>query len=85
MITNENTFVNWEENMNPFYEMFNQQYIQQQAQQYHMSQVWQVQESSRKLKDFLDSLDKIDPPYQDAARREFCAILFDFFVKQANK
>lgn len=70
--------------MNPFYEIFNQQYIQEQAQQYHRGQVWQVKQSTHKLKDFLDSLDKIDPPYQDVARQEFCAVLFDFFVKQAN-
>lgn len=71
--------------MNPFYELFNQQYIQQQAQQYHMSQVWQVQQSTHKLKDFLDSLDEIDLPYQDVARQEFCAVLFNYFVEQANK
>ena len=71
--------------MNPFYEIFNQQYIQQQAQQYHRSQVWQVQESIHKLKDFLDSLDKIDPPYRAAASQEICAVLFDHFVEQADK
>lgn len=69
--------------MNPlYYNMWDYNYIQQQAQQqYHRSQVMQVLDSTHKLKDFLDSLDKIDPGYQDAANMEFCAVLFDFFQK----
>lgn len=67
-------------NMNPFYEMFNQPYVQQQMQQYHASQIWQVQESTHKLKDFFDSLDKIDPAYQHIATQEFCAVIFNYFT-----
>ena len=72
-------------NTNPLYEIFNHEHIQQQEQPYHVNQVWQVQESCRKLKDFLDSLDNIDPPYREGAKREFCTILSDFWAKQANK
>ena len=62
--------------MNPLYEIFNQQYIQQQMQQmHHFQQVKQVQDTAKALKDFLDGLDKIEPPYQDAASAEFCAIV----------
>ena len=71
--------------MNPLYELFNQQYIQRQAQEYHINQFCQVQNSARKLKDFLDSCDNIDPAYQLAACQEFSAILADYFAKQAMK
>ncbi len=64
--------------MNPIYNMWDYNYIQQQAQQYHQTQVMQVQDSTRKLKDFLDSLDKIDPSYRNAASVEFCAVLFNY-------
>lgn len=67
--------------MNPFYEIFNRQYIQQQAilqQQNHISQVMEVQKSAKALKDFLDSSDKIQPAYQQMATSEYCAILCDY-------
>lgn len=68
--------------MNPLYNMWDYNYIYQQArQQYHRSQVMQVQDSTHKLKDFLDSLDKIDPCYRDAASIEFCATLFGYLQK----
>ena len=35
--------------MNPIYNMWDYNYIQQQAQQYHQTQVMQVQDSTRKL------------------------------------
>lgn len=70
--------------MNPFYEIFNRQYIQQQAslqQQNHVSQVMEVQKSAKALRDFLDSSDKIQPAYQQMASAEYCAILCDYFRK----
>lgn len=71
--------------MNPLYEMFNQQYIQQQAQQMHyFQQVKQVQDTAKALKDFLDGFDKIELPYQNAASAEFCAIVWDYIRKHQN-
>lgn len=70
--------------MNPFYEMFNQSYIQQQAmlqRQNHLNQVAEVQKSAKALKDFLDSLDKIQSAYQQMASAEYCAIICDYFRK----
>ena len=68
--------------MNPLYEMFNQQYIQQKAQQqHHLQQVKQVKDTAKALKDFLDGLDKIELPYQNAASAEFCAIVWDCIRK----
>ena len=70
--------------MNPFYEIFNRQYIQQQAmlqQQNHVNQVIEVQKSAKALKDFLDSSDKIQPAYQQMANAEYCAILCDYLRK----
>ena len=71
--------------MNPLYEMFNQQYIHQQAQQqHHIQQVKQIQDTAKALKDFLDGADKIDPSYQAAANAEFCAIVWDYIRKHQN-
>lgn len=70
--------------MNPFYEIFNRQYIQQQAmfqQQNHVDQVIEVQKSAKALKDFLESSDKILPEYQQMANAEYCAILCDYLRK----
>lgn len=69
---------------NPLYEMFNQSYIQQQAmlrRQNHLNQVAEVQKSAKALKDFLDSLDKIQPEYQQMADAEYCAIILGYFKK----
>lgn len=71
--------------MNPIYNIWNYDFIQQQAQQqYHMSQVAQVVDSAHKLKDFLDSLDKIDSPYQNMATAEFCAVLSAYMQKHSR-
>ena len=62
--------------------IFNQQYIQQQAQQqHHYEQMYHVADAVKKLKDFLDSTDKIELQYRDMASTEFCAVLFDYFQK----
>lgn len=70
--------------MNPIYEMFNEQYIQQQAQQRHITQISNIQKSAFKLKDFLNSLAYIAPEYQNDASMEFCAILFEHMNKNSN-
>ncbi len=45
--------------MNPLYNIWNYNYIQQQAQQqYHQNQVQQVLEAAHKLQDYLDSADR---------------------------
>ncbi len=65
--------------------IFDHNYISQQAQQErHKEQVKQVIDSARKLKDFLDSTDNIDPQYQSMANNEFCAILFDYLKKHGK-
>ena len=62
--------------MNPLYQIWNYDYIQQQAQQrYHQNQVFQVLDAAHKLQDFLDSSDKVDPAYQNALLAECCAVL----------
>lgn len=71
--------------MNPLYNIWNYNYIQQQAQQqHHFQQIKQVQDTAKALKDFLDGLDKIEPPYQDAASAEFSAIVWDYIRKHQN-
>lgn len=71
--------------MNPLNNIWNYNYIQQQAQQqYHQSQVQQVLETAHKLQDFLDSVDKVDPSYQAALTANCCAVLFDYLKKHNN-
>lgn len=68
--------------MNPFYNIWNYDYIQQQAQQqYHQSQVQQVIETAHKLQDYLDSVDKVDSAYQGALTSACCAVLADYAKK----
>ena len=68
--------------MNPYIEMFNYQYIQQQAQQaHHVSQVLEVQKTAKALRDFCDGIDKIEPGYQQMASAEFSAIILEYFHK----
>lgn len=52
--------------MNQFYDMWNMDYIQQQAkiQQHHYEQQLQVTETIRKFQDYLNSCSKLDPQYQ---------------------
>ncbi len=69
--------------MNPYIDMFNYQYIQQQAQQHHISQVMEVQKCAKALHDFLNGLDKIEPNYQQTASAEFCSILLDYVRKHS--
>ncbi len=68
---------------NPFWGMMNYDYIQQQqqTQQYHMRQVKNTYECTNKLKEFLDSTDKIAPEYQQAAWLECCVVLMDYYQK----
>lgn len=70
--------------MNPIYEMFNQQYIQQQAQEKHLMQIAKIQDSVTKLKDFLDSTYEIEPEYRNSASIEFCAVIIDYINKHSN-
>ena len=68
--------------MNPFYNIWNYDYIQQQAQmQHHFSQVKQVQDTAKALSDFLDGCDNIEPAYQQQAPAEFCAVIAAYFNK----
>ena len=67
--------------MNPLIDIFNYQYIQQQAQEHHFSQIFEVQKSVKALKDFLESFDKIEPNYHQLANSEYCAILLEYFRK----
>jgi len=70
--------------MNPFNQMFNNEYIQQQAAQAHQREVENVLKSAQKLKDFLDSTDDIKPEYRQDAAIAFCSILNDFFRKHGQ-
>ena len=72
--------------MNQFYNIWNHDYIQQQAQtEHHYSQIKQVQDTVKALNDFLDGLDKIEPAYQNVANVEFCSILAAYFNRHNRR
>ena len=72
--------------MNPFNNIWNYDYIQQQAQrEHHYSQIKQVQDTVKALNDFLDGLDKIEPAYQNVANAEFCSILAAYFNRHNRR
>ena len=64
------------------YNIWNYNYIQQQAaQQHHQSQVFQVQDTARKLQEFLDSADKVEDSYKEAMTVECCTVLLIYARK----
>lgn len=68
--------------MNPIHSIWNYDYImQQRAQQHHFEQIKQVQDTVKALRDFLDGVDKIEPPYQSGANAEICAVLAEHIRK----
>ena len=72
--------------MNQFYNIWNYDYIQQQAQiEHHYAQVKQVQDTAKALYDFLDGCDKIEPAYQQQAMVEFCGVIAKYLDKHIQK
>ena len=72
--------------MYPLHNIWNYDYIQQQAQQqYHRSQVYQVLDAAKKLQDFLDGVDRVDAAYHGALASECCAVLANYFNRHSAK
>ena len=46
-----------------------------------MGKIRNIYEYAQKLKDFLDSTDKIAPEYQQAAWLECCAVMMEYYQK----
>ena len=70
--------------MNPFNQMFNNEYIQQQAARAHEQQIENVLKSAQKLKDFFESTKDIEPEYQGQALALFCSIVNDYTKNKGN-
>ena len=67
--------------INPVYGIFNQPFIETQLrQQHHNDQVMKSRECANKLKDFLESIDKVEPAYQNIALEQ-CCIVFGNYMK----
>ncbi len=68
--------------MQPIDNIWNYNYIQQQERQnHHFKQVAQTIESANKLRDFLDSIDKVESAYQSQLVFEICGVLADYARK----
>ena len=64
---------------NQFYNMWNYNYIRQQAaEQYCSDQMYRSFDCAYKLKDFLDSVDKVDLQFQEHMMAECCAVLLEY-------
>lgn len=73
---------------NYIYGIFNQNSIQeqlkQQIQQYHNDQIWKSIECANKLDDFLKSIDKVEPEYQQFAFEQCCFVIGKHMTQQRN-
>lgn len=64
---------------NSVYGIFNQSFIETQLrQQHHNDQVMKSIDCANKLRDFLDSTDKVEPAYQNIALRQYCVIIGNY-------
>ena len=73
---------------NYIYGIFNQNSIQeqlkQQVQQHHNDQIWKSIECANKLDDFLKSIDKVEPEYQQFAFEQCCFVIGKHMTQQRN-
>ena len=65
--------------------LWNWSFIQQHQAQHHQNQINQIFDCTKKLKDFLDSTDKIDPAYQQMAMAQMCAVLLEHFQNNTGR
>lgn len=64
---------------NSVYSIFDQSFIEAQLrQQHHNDQVIKLLDSANKLKDFLESTDKVEPDYQSAALKQYGIVIGDY-------
>ena len=67
---------------NPVYGIFNQSFIEAQLRQHHhKDQIMKSVDCANKLKDFLDSTDKIDPAYQNMALDQCCLVIGNYMKR----
>lgn len=65
--------------VNPVYGIFNQPFIEAQLrQQHHNDQILKSIDCANKLKEFLDSLDKVEPTYQNIALDQCCIVIGNY-------
>lgn len=70
---------------NPLYGIFNQSYIQEQLQkQHHNDQVMKALDCAKKLDDFMESMDKVEPEYQQLALSQCCLVLDQHMKKRGG-
>ena len=72
--------------MNQFCDLWNINYIQNQAveHQHHLEQEFQVAMTTKKLQEFLNSWDNLEPKYQSQAVTDCCIVLLDYLSKHSK-
>ncbi len=68
---------------NSIYGIINQNYVQEQlqiqrAQQYHNDQMMKSFDCAKKLDDFMKSIDKVAPEYQQVVLGECCVVVGNY-------
>lgn len=71
---------------NSLYGLFNQPFIENQNQlrAHHNDQMMKTLDCARKLEDFMESADKIEPEYQRLAMEQCCAVVMKYLNKHNN-
>ena len=61
---------------NPVYNIFNQPYIEEQLKmQHHNDQVLKSLDCANKLEEFIDSMNELEPKYQQLALSQCCLVI----------
>lgn len=67
---------------NSLYGLFNQPFIENQLRtQHHNDQIMKSFECAKKLEDFMESVDKIEPEYQRVVMEQCCAVIMKYLKK----
>ncbi len=69
-------------NYNPIYGIFNQVYAEKQMrEQQHYDQVMKSAECVNKFRDFLESIDKVEPENQEMTAKACCCAFWDYMKR----
>lgn len=70
---------------NPVYNIFNQSYIEEQLRmQHHNDQVIKSLDCAKKLEEFIESMNELEPEYQQLALSQCCLVIEKYINNSRN-
>lgn len=70
---------------NSLYGLFNQPFIENQLRtQHHNDQIMKSLDCAKKLGDFMESMNQVEPKYQLMAMEQCCAVIMKYLKKNNN-